>query len=598
MRQRSIVVALLVLFMALLAHGGPQNTQKVQRTSRISEVRKSQGVRLHILKRELPKLADSALALKNLELRVETVASLGDQLWTYDAAGARQLFQKSYDLLRSVEPVDELSPVKPDETNAKLPRSKLVRLYVRFFSQVAKHDPEWKAQLLKNAPEFLSSPELARNLDLNTAHLLLEGKDSKAFDFIEAGVSNPASGLVNSMQVLDLLIRFRQLDPKKADQLFLQVMHQFESQPVIAADDLLTIGNYLFTGRPPTNTPEETVIISPVFVDRVSFHADISYDRPGVSAETVDRYLRSSTSILTRPVDETIAPQYHAAAFLLVPKARRFAPDLVPVLSNLANGIDPKRTNSVEARSIPPDLSGPQSVESVVEAMDRIQAPVKRDEYCLRMIWSFYLAADFKSAAALADRMSSPEIREKLAALIPVGQAINSLAQGDLNAARLQTQKLLASKERSFLWFAIAARLIEKGDVQSGRVAIDSGLADARKTDGSAKASLLLLASELTSRIDFPTGSNILSEALNVINALDSDLSDPLRFDRFVRVKVGSQSATFSTDISGFNSGTVAGAFKVPVTKDPDGAITLILQVKNEYVRSSALLAFVSELTS
>ncbi len=598
MRTRSKIVTLLVLFMGLPAHGGPQNRQKVQRTSRISEVRKSQAVRLQILKRELPKLADSALALKNFELRVETLASLGDQLWSHDVPRARQLFQQSYDLLRSIQLADDRSPTKSDDTSAKLPHSKLVRLYVRFFSQLAKHDPAWKEQLLKDAPEFLSAPDLARNLDLNTAHLLLKEKDSKAFDFIEAGVSSPTSGLVNTMQVLDLLVKFQELDAKKADQLFLQVMRQFESQPVTAADDLLTIGNYLFTGHPPTDAPEEFVIISPVFVGKVAFHADISYDRPGISPEIVDRYLRSSTSVLTRQVEEAVAPEYRAAAFLLVPKARRFAPDLVPILSNLSNGIDPKRTNSVEARSIPPEPAGPQTVESVVEALERIQDPTKRDEYCLRMIWSFYLAADFKAAAALVDRMSSSEIRERLSGLIPIGEAINSLAKEDLDAARLQTQKLPTSKERSFLWFAIAARLIEKGDVQSGRVAIDSGLADARRTDGSTKASLLLLGSELTSQIDVAAGSNILSEALNVINALDSELIDPLRFDRFVRVKVGSQSAIFSTDIGGFKSGSVAGALKVPVTRDPDGAITLILQVKNEYVRSSALLAFVSELTS
>ena len=596
MRTSSKIVTLLLLFMGLPVHGGPQNTQKVQRTSRISEVRKSRAVRLQILQRELPKLTDSALALKNFELRVETLASLGDQSWTYDAAGARQLFQKSYDLLRSIQPVDERA--KSDEANAKLPRSTLIRLYVRFFSQLAKHDLAWKDQLLKDAPEFLTAPDLARNLDLNTAHLLLEEKDAKAFDFIEAGVSSPASGLANTMQVLDLLIKFRQLDAKRADQLFLKVMRQFETQPGTEADDLLTIGNYLFTGHPPTDAAEEMVIISPVYAGRVAFHADISYDRPGISPEIVDRYLRSSTSVLTRQVDETTAPQYHAAAFLLVPKARRFAPDLVPVLTNLSNGIDPKRTNSVEARSMPPEPSGPQTVESVVEALEKIQDPTKRDEYCLRMIWSFYLAADFKSAAALVDRMSSSEIRQRLSGLIPIGQAIDSFKKGDLNAARLQTQRLPASKGRSLLWFAIAAQLLEKGDLQSGRIAIDSGLADARRTDGSAKASLLLLGSELTSNIDSAGGSNILSEALNVINALDPDLVDPLRFDRFVRVKVGSQSAIFSTDISGFKSGTVAGAFKVPVARDPDGAITLILQVKNEYVRSSALLAFVSELTS
>ena len=596
MRTRLIVVMLLALLTeGLTPVGKGQKGPTPQRTSKTPAYRKSQTVRLQVLQRELPKLADSALALKNLELRVETLAGLADLSWNHDAVRAREIFQKSYDLLRSIEPRDDQS----NSATLRLPRSKLIGLYVRFFSKVAKHDPAWKEQLLKSAPDFLSTPGTARNLDLNTAHLLLEEKDTKAFEFLEAGIANPTSGLVQSMQVLGLLSRFRQLDAKKADQLFIQLMRQLEHQSITAADDLLTIGNYLFTGSHPGNTPEENVIISPVYVGTVAFHADISYDRPGISPEIVDRYLRSSTSILTRQVEsEAMALQYRAAAFLLVPKSRRFAPDLVPILSNLSNGIDPKRTNSVEVRGISPEPSGPQTVQSVVETLGTIKDPVKRDEYCLRMIWSFYLSTDFKSAAALTDQMSSTEIRQQLSSQIAVGQAIDTLQKGDLNSARLQTQKLPTSKERGFLWFAIAARLIEKGDMQSARIAIDSGLADARRTDGSAKASLLLLGSELTSLIDFPAGANVLTEALNIINSLDSDLNDPLRFDRFVRIKAGSQSAIFSTDISGFKSGTVTGAFKVPVSKDPDGVLSLILQLKNEYVRSLALVAFVSELSS
>jgi len=182
--------------------------------------------------------------------------------------------------------------------------------------------------------------------------------------------------------------------------------------------------------------------------------------------------------------------------------------------------------------------------------------------------------------------------------LIAVGQAINSLQKGDLDSARVQIQRLPAGKDRSFLSFAMAKRIVEKGDVQGGRIAINSGLADARRTDGSVKASLLLMGSELTCGIDFPAGLSILSEALNVINGFDSNLDEPLRFDRFVRVRLGSQSATFSTDVSGFKLGSVRGAFKAPISRDPNGVLTLILHLKNEYMRSSALLAFMSELTS
>lgn len=598
MGKRWIVLALLALSVTLPV-AGPLNAQKSQRTSKTSEARKTPEERLQILQQELPKLANSALALQNVELKIETLGRLADLWWSHDALGARQLFQRTYEILRSIEPADDRSQSKPNDATIRLQRTKLIGLYIRFFSRVAKHEPAWKEQLLKDAPEFVSDPGVARNLDLNTASLLLQERDPKAFDYIESGISDPVSGLANTMQVLDLLIKFRQLDAKKADQLFVQFMRQTESQSVTTADDLLTIGNYLFSGHPPTDKPEDKVLISPVFVGRVAFHADISYDRPGNSPETVDHYLRSSVSILTRPVDNELTQlQNRAAAFLLLPKSRRFAPDLVPILGNLSTGIDPKRTNSVEARAFTPEPSEPPTMETVAEALDKIKDPLKRDEYCLRMIWSFYQAADFKSANALTDRMTSAEARNQLSTVIPVGQAINSLQTGDLDAARVQIQRLPEGKERSFLAFALASRIIEKGDVQGGRIAIDGGLADARRTNGSVKVSLLLMGSELTSALDFPAGLSILSEALNVTDSFDPDLTEPHRFDRFVRVRVGSQSATFSTDVSGFKFGSVTGAFKLPISRDPNRALTLILHLKNEYMRSSALLAFVAELSS
>lgn len=596
MVKRWIILALLLITLPV---AGPLNGQKPQRTSKTSEARKTQEKRLQILQQELPKLADSALALQNVELKIETLGRLADLSWSHEALGARQLFQRTYDLLRSIEPADDRSQSKPNDATAKLQRTKLIGLYIRFFSRVAKHEPAWKEQLLKNAPEFLSDPGVARNLDLNTASLLLQEKDPKAFDYIESGISDPVSGLANTMQVLDLLMKFRQLDSKKADQLFIQFMRQMESRSVTTADDLLTIGNYLFSGHPPANQPEDKVLISPVFVGRIAFHADISYDRPGNSPETLDHYLRSSVSILTRPVDSELTQlQNRAAAFLLLPKSRRFTPDLVPILNNLSTGIDPKRTNSVEARAFTPEPAETPTLETVAEALDRIEDPLKRDEYCLRMIWSFYQASDFKSANTLTERMTSADARNQLSTVIPVGQAINSLQTGDLDAARVLIQRLPEGKDRSFLAFALASRLIEKGDVQSGRMAIDGGLADARRTNGSVKASLLLMASELTFPLDFPAGLSVFSEALNVTNSFDPDLTEPLRLDRYVRVRVGSQSATFSTDVTGFKLGSFSGAFKAPISRAPNRALTLILHLKNEYMRSSALLAFVAELAS
>jgi hypothetical protein len=211
------------------------------------------------------------------------------------------------------------------------------------------------------------------------------------------------------------------------------------------------------------------------------------------------------------------------------------------------------------------------------------------------MIWSFYEKEDFESARALNERMSSLEARTRVSEIISIRQAITSLQAGDLDSARSQARKLPQDEQRAFLWLTIGAKLIEKRSFNSARPAIESGLADARKTEGAAKASLLLLGSELLSTVDFPGSTFILAEAVEAINSLGPEVSDPLRLNRFVRIKVGSQSATFLTDIKGAKAASINGAIKVPLSKDPDGVVTLILQLKNEYARSSALLAFVAE---
>ncbi len=565
----------------------------LQRRSRSS---KSQKAALQVLQREFPKLADSALALKNVELKIWTLASLADLMWATDPESARALLQKTYELLRRIEPAENKQEARSVESG-KLPQGKLVTLYVLFFSFVGKHDPAWKEQLVNDAPEFFRHPAVARNLDINTANLLLKEKNTKASDFIEATISVGVSGFTNSMQVLDMLFRLRRIDVAKADQLFLKVLDQIESQGSTSADDLFTIGNYLFT-RSATGAAmdQEMVLVSPVFVGPVSFHADISVDRSGIRAELVEQYLRLCVAVLSRPVtNDTTLSQYKAAAFLLLPKAWRYTPQYVPILSTLSTGIDPKRTNSAEARASNSEQTPPTDVDAILKHLETFNSSVQRDEYGLRMIWSFYEKEDFQSARALNERMSSLETRTRISEVISTRQAINSLQAGEIDSAQSQARKLPKDEQRAFLWLAIGAKLVEKRSFSSARSAIESGLSDARKTEGAARASLLLLGSELLSTIDFPGSTFILAEAVEAINSLGPEVTDPLRLNRFVRIKVGSQSATFLTNIKGAKAASMNGAIKVPLSKDPDGVVTLILQLKNEYARSSALLAFVAE---
>ena len=81
----------------------------LQRPSRSSESKKG-AARLQVLQREFPKLADSALALQNVGLKIWTLSSLADLMWATDPTTARALFQKTYGLLRAIEPAENQQP--------------------------------------------------------------------------------------------------------------------------------------------------------------------------------------------------------------------------------------------------------------------------------------------------------------------------------------------------------------------------------------------------------------------------------------------------------------------------------------------------------
>src|SRR5215203_2970848 len=107
MRKFCLILVLVSLLNVLSSIGNALNVQKSQRSLKGSDLRQSQATRLKLLQQELPKLTGSALALKNPELKIETLAQLADLLWDHDSEGARDLFEKTYELLRSIEPADD-----------------------------------------------------------------------------------------------------------------------------------------------------------------------------------------------------------------------------------------------------------------------------------------------------------------------------------------------------------------------------------------------------------------------------------------------------------------------------------------------------------
>ena len=590
----------LILIWLFSVAGSPTRPQDVPRKSTprpvsdspVSSARSKRSVVLQ----QVPRLANEVLTFSNVELRVRTLIGLADILWKRDEADARQLFVKAFEVLRSIEESGGQSSGSAEQSTTTLPRNKLRALFVVFLTHLGSHDVRWQQKLIDDSKiEILQDvPELSTSLDFETANMLLTEKDPRGIDFIAKGLGAEISGFSKSLQVLDLLLSARSQDENRADQLFLQALGRIESQSRMSADDLLVLGNYVFTSSAIAVSVIDvapTTAISPTHVGGVGFHAGVPLDRQGVSPEIVRAYLLTAIKILTRPTADRIeSGQNRAAAFLLLPKAQRFAPDLANSFGSLASGISETERLTSETTSD----SGPSrdlELNTVLERIDKIKDVNERDVYCLRMVKVFYSRQDFGVARKLTERISTNAMREQVEDLISFREAVSSFLRGDLSQATEQAKKLSSSSRRGLLWFAISKALIKRGDLAGGKMAIAAGLDDARKAEPPDKASLLLLAAELLASIDLGESATVFDESLKALNSIPAKSLDFLRFDQVVRLKVGSQLVVFETNVGSTNTGSLRGALKQLFASDPQNITASLLQLNNEYVKSSAILA-------
>lgn len=146
---------------------------------------------------------------------------------------------------------------------------------------------------------------------------------------------------------------------KAGDQLFLTALARLAAQRNVEANSVLILGNYLFSGNPlPSNEPPSRIMVSPVQVGPVPLAADVLVNRESFTPRLVSPFLTTAAEILSRPVEAADEQRrYSAAAFLLIPKAKEFAPDTLATFAAVAQRSDAGLAADAAARDMAAALS-------------------------------------------------------------------------------------------------------------------------------------------------------------------------------------------------------------------------------------------------
>lgn len=535
---------------------------------------------------QLNAVADRVAKFEDAALKVKTQVLLADLLWlrTTDEALARQLFQSALDSLK-------LAQSSTRDAGASLRPEQVRSLQSLLLQKLAGHDPEW-AKRVADAGDTAPAPAPGEVLKENIAaarELVRKGRYAEAAERVEGWASGPSPGIPALMNLLSLLMDLRENNLVTANNLFLKTIEQMGSRPTVDPNELLIIGNYLFKGRnTPLNAPDSQVFIGPIRVGNVLVKADISLDRSQLTPTVARAYIHFAADALSRPpADPEEVRLKAAAAQLLIPKAQRFAANLVPGLSAIAGGGGFTQTG---ADPVAPTTVKREGLDAVLRRAEQMADAGAHDVYVLRAARDFYIENDLEAVGALARSLKDTELRGRLLDLLEMRRGGGGLEKGDLSSAEQAAGKLTSAFHRSALRLGIARAYAKRGDAQSAGALINSVFKDAADNAGLPHAYLLLNAVEMLAQADPQSAARRLEEVMKVFNDADASKSQrPARSLGEVFEAGGSQ-VIFPLRVAGVGAGEFYPAFKSLAPADPQDVTDAVLKLKDETLLSEAVL--------
>ncbi|HKS30209.1 MAG TPA: hypothetical protein VJS44_20460, partial [Pyrinomonadaceae bacterium] len=526
-------------------------------------------------------LVDRVSAFKDAAVKSLTIARLGNLLWDVDEAYARQLFSKSLDLS------SEKSNVSAAEANA------LTDARREILSLIAGRDAALaRRAMMKDSASKAGGEDAPGQMRSNftVAYDLVKTDPAKAQDFARQSL---AGGVHPFMPAL--LQQLRAKDERAADALFIKALDSLAAEPLPDASLLLLLGTYVFTSPRLDVTDYTSNLMVGVGTQIVP---DITADRPGVSRLLVRAYLEAAARILTRPVSDPKQRElYYISGYLLLPKAERFAPELVAAIG---------AANSALASTVPPQLtqetafsgfkSAPaKDLDETISNIEKMPGQKQRDIKFLSLFFNLWRRDDFTRAREVADKISDLNVTARLKTLIDFRRAIKSLERGGqaLADAEATANKLPKGIERVILWLNIVRVLRKAGNASDAESALSEAAGAARSIDDARRPFLLLNVAGQLARFDASLTDSILKEAVRDFNAQKADAVSKVDW----RAKVEIEPVWLYFPLDEREDYGMEASIPNLLAASPEAAFSALMQLTGEAQQSQVILAFSSLLT-
>jgi hypothetical protein len=520
-------------------------------------------------------LADNILGFESKTAKPVPLARLADLVWKDEEPYARQIFSAA------------ISLSSPNDSNTVTEANLLAELRRQVLALLARHDPRWAKRLIQ---EDASAQTEARMEDhFSIAYDTLATEPAKSLSFAELSLQD---GVFPYM--VSYLLKLRSQNEPAANALFLKTLDRLLAMPAVDANELLHLGTYVFTSPridiTDTRIPREAVVQTGVGNCLVY---DISADRPRIPLELIRAYLGAASVILAN--GKTVSPQeqqvYYVAGYLLLPKAQKFAPELIgPMASSMAALMEHLAPELREPATYANLEAKPEkNLEETLAEIEKLRVERQRNERYLFLIFSLWSKKEFAKARTIAEKISDPEVQAKVNRLVDFGQGAGLLDAGAsaIPGAEKIANKLPKDIERAVLWLAIARAYEKSGNKGRAIDAIQESLSAARSVQDGRRAFLILCAAGQLAELNPSFALTTLAESVRAFNAQKAvSTSESALIET---VKVGYLKLYFPLKAKGIEY-SLAQALRPTAAADADATLAAVAGLTDETRRAQAFV--------
>jgi hypothetical protein len=562
----------------------PQSTKQSEKTTGVSSGKLNKSPTIDIQRQQSRYLvrgfADRIAGVRDQNLRATALGQLADLIWRDDEIFARQMFTKALD---AVSAKSEAASVLAPATNAGT-----ANIRKTLIAQIAKHDIDWANKLADQQETSGEGTDSAQSNIEIAQDLALNGKLDESVAFVKRSLRGGVS-----WWLCGVLKELREKDQKTADLLFIKSMSQLAGQSEVDANLLLYLGSYVFTS--PYANQDDYTSTTQVGIDRYMVY-ELTMDRSNVSPFVIRAYLSAAVAILSRQIkDPTQQALYYIAGRMLLPKAERYAPELVEQLAfgmqARIGDIRPSLTQEAAYRDLQPPKQ--KELADALSDIEKFPDADTRDAKYLSVISGLWRKGDYKNARIVNAKIVDDSRRRAVATLVDFGEGRRALDDNNLTQAEELAAKLPQGIEKAVLLLGLGKKLAQLGDFVKASSTLGRAISAAGYVNDARTPFVILNTGGIFASFDPVRSSAVLMEAIKELNKY-SDASFQ-RIEWQVKVEAPPMWRYFPLEMKGIEFG-YRQPFASLVKIDTQRAIDSVSTLSSEKQQADAFIAIATAL--